>query len=86
MITVGALVGFLFLHAAVIGYFVVGRRTEHRARHIAIPAVGGLIILIVLSQAAHPALIVGAAWLIVGAAILLIQGRNRISTEADSGS
>lgn len=86
MITVGAMVGFLFLHAAVIGYFVAGRRTELRARHIVIPAIGGLIILIVLSQAAHPALIVGAAWLIVGVAILLIRDRKHSTTEPESRS
>jgi len=77
MITVGAMVGFLFLHAAVIGYFVIGHRTEHRARHIAIPVIGGLIIAIVLSQAAHLALVVGAVWLAIGVAMVIARSRRQ---------
>lgn len=83
MVTVGAMVGFLFLHATVIGYYVRGRRTEQRVRHTVIPVVGGLVILIVLSQAPHPALVVGGLWLIAGAIVLVSRERRakHFSTE-----
>ena len=76
LVTVGALVGFLFLHAAVIGYFVCGRRTSHRAAHIVIPVIGGLIIATVLALAAHPALVVAGIWLAIGLAALAVRERT----------
>ncbi|QCV95971.1 APC family permease [Acidipropionibacterium acidipropionici] len=76
LVTVGALVGFLFLHAAVIGYFVCGRRTSHRPAHIVIPVIGGLIIATVLALAAHPALVVAGIWLVIGLAALAVRERT----------
>ncbi|AXE39838.1 APC family permease [Acidipropionibacterium virtanenii] len=79
LVTVGALVGFLFLHAAVIGYFVRGRRTSHPIPHIVIPVIGALIILAVLSLAAHPAVAVAAIWLVVGLGVLTFRMVRRPS-------
>jgi amino acid transporter len=77
MVTVGALVGFLFLHAAVIGYYVRGRRTEQRTRHIVVPVVGAVIIAIVLALAAHLALAIAAVWLAIGVVVLVIRESRR---------
>ncbi|AXE39842.1 APC family permease [Acidipropionibacterium virtanenii] len=76
MVTVGALVGFLFLHAAVIGYYVRGRRTEQRGRHIAIPVIGAVIIAVVLALAAHLALAIAAVWLVIGVVVLVVRERR----------
>lgn len=77
MVTVGALTAFVFLHVAVIGYYVIGRRTPRRVQHITIPAIGTVIVLVVLALASHPALIVAAAWLVIGLAGLLFAEKRR---------
>lgn len=84
MVTVGALVGFVFLHAAVIGYYVIGRRAEHRGRYAIIPTLGGLIILIVLALASHLALIIAGIWLALGLVSMLAQSR-RSTPDQDAG-
>lgn len=76
MVTVGALVAFLFLHGSVIGYYVVGRRTEAPVRHIVLPVIGAAIVLIALVLASRPALIIGAGWLIIGLVIAVVQSRR----------
>jgi hypothetical protein len=73
---VGALTGFLFLHASVIGYFVVGGRVRAGGRRVAytvVPVVGALIIIPVLVLASPLALAVAGAWLIIGAIAFLIR-------------
>lgn len=84
MVTVGAMVGFLFLHAAVIGYFVHGRRTRHPAAHVVIPVIGGVIILIVLALASRLALEVAAVWLVVGLVVMVLR-RRHASTDTITG-
>lgn len=76
LVTVGALTAFCFLHASVIGYWVVGGRTPHRIRHVVIPVVGGGIVVITLVLASRPALLIGAIWFVIGAAIAIIQHRR----------
>jgi amino acid transporter len=76
MVTVGALTAFAFLHASVIGYWVVGHRTRQRMRHILIPIIGGVIVLITLALASRLALLIGAVWFVIGIIAILIQSRR----------
>jgi amino acid transporter len=73
MVTVGALTAFVFLHAAVIGYYVAKRRTAAVFRHIVIPVIGVAIIIGVLALASRLALLVAAGWLVIGAVGFLIR-------------
>lgn len=69
LVTVGALTGFLFLHASVIGYFVVRGRIRTPAARTAytlVPAAGAAIIVAVLLLASRLALEVAGAWLVIG--------------------
>ena len=73
LVTVGALTGFLFLHASVVGYFVVGGRTERTALHVVVPVVGVAIIVPVLVLASPLALAVAGVWLVVGIAAFAVR-------------
>jgi amino acid transporter len=69
MVTVGALVAFLFLHASVIGY---ARRTGARgARYVVVPVVGALIIVAVLVEASRLALAIAAVWFVLGLVVMV---------------
>ena len=69
MVTVGALVAFLFLHASVVGY---ARRTAALGpRDVVVPLVGALIILAVLVEASRLALAIAAGWLVVGLVVMV---------------
>jgi amino acid transporter len=76
MVTVGALVAFLFLHASVVGYYVVGKRTQAPLRHVLVPAVGVLIVVVALVLASRPALVIGAGWFVIGVVAALVQLRR----------
>ena len=87
MVTVGALTAFVFLHVAVIGYYVVGRRTDRRVLHTVVPVVGLAIVVTVLVLASHLALEVAAGWLVLGLVIMLVRGnRRQDATNAGSGT
>lgn len=76
LVTVGALTAFCFLHASVIGYWVVGRRTSHRVPHVVIPVVGGTIVVVTLVLASRPALLIGGIWFVIGTAVAVVQYRR----------
>lgn len=76
MVTVGALTAFVFLHVAVVGYYVVGRRTERRVLHTVVPVVGAAIVVAVLVSASHLALEIAAGWLVLGLIIMVVRGRR----------
>jgi amino acid transporter len=86
MVTVGALTAFVFLHIAVIGYYVVGHRTERRVQHVVIPVVGVLIVVTVLVLASHLALEVAAVWLIVGLVIMVLRTTQSSDASTDGTS
>jgi amino acid transporter len=74
MVTVGALVAFVLLHASVFGYFVVrpqsrAQSTGTRAAAVVVPVLGVAIIIALLVEASHLALIVGACWLALGVVV-----------------
>lgn len=79
IVDVGALVGFTLVHLSVIGYFVLRRRGGAISWpvHVLIPAVGALVLLAVLVNISHLALLVGAVWAVIGAVVLLARGVGR---------
>lgn len=83
MVTVGALTAFVFLHAAVVGYYVAGGRTHRRALHVVVPVAGALIVVAVLVLASHLALEIAAGWLVIGLIVMLLR-RRRSGPEASA--
>jgi len=85
MVTVGALTAFVFLHVAVVGYYVVGRRTERRLLHTVVPAVGVVIVVAVLVLASHLALEVAGVWLVLGLVVMVLRARREARASASPG-
>jgi len=83
MVDVGAITGFVLVHASVIGYFVVRRRggPVRPLRHVVVPVVGAGLLIAVLTASSPLALIVGAIWAVLGAVVLLLR-RRRIAAAA----
>lgn len=82
MVSFGALLGFLALHASVIGHFGWRRKSRDWLRHWIAPATGFVIIAYVLWNAEVNAKLAGAIWLFAGALVLLslrIAGRANAS-------
>jgi amino acid transporter len=67
LVCFGALIGFLLLHASVIGHFLWRQKSRRWGRHLLVPLVGGAITVYVLVNMAHNALIAGVIWLALGA-------------------
>ena len=67
LVCFGALIGFLMLHASVIGHFVWRQKSRRWGQHLLVPLVGGAITVYVLVNMAHNALITGFIWLTLGA-------------------
>jgi amino acid transporter len=75
-VDVGAITGFVLVHASVIGYFVVRRRDGpvRPLPHLVIPILGALALLAVLVSSSPLALAVGAVWAVLGLIVLLVRG------------
>jgi len=74
LVTCGAMLGFLALHASVVIHFRAGTRGGGNfARHLAAPVVGSAIIAYVLWNAEPAAKIGAAAWLVLGLLIVAFQ-------------
>ena len=71
MVSFGALVGFFMVHVSVVAHFVVRGKSRDWLRHLIVPAIGAAIVLYVLVNAETNAKIAGAAWLAVGAVVLV---------------
>jgi amino acid transporter len=79
MVSFGALIGFLMVHASVVAHFILRGKSRDWLRHLAMPAVGASVVLYVLFNAELNAKIAGGAWLAVGVAVLIwfrISGRS----------
>ncbi|RBP67188.1 amino acid/polyamine/organocation transporter (APC superfamily) [Brevibacterium sanguinis] len=79
IVDVGALTAFVFVQASVVGYFLVkrlGGEDPSWFRHGLIPVVGGLLLILVLVNARPLALIIGAAWLLLGVLVYVVQSRR----------
>ncbi len=70
MISFGALIGFLLLHAAAIAHFISQQKSRNWLRHLVAPSIGAAIVGYVLLTAKTNAKITGTAWLAVGLATL----------------
>jgi amino acid transporter len=66
IVNFGALSGFLFLHASVLAYFAIGRRSHAWIKHGAVPIVGALVVMAVFSGMSALAAKVGISWLAIG--------------------
>ncbi|HEV2363701.1 MAG TPA: APC family permease [Caulobacteraceae bacterium] len=71
VVSIGALTGFMLLHASVISHFFLRKRTGDWRRHLLVPLLGLAIIAYVLVSAKANAKIVGASWMGLGAAVML---------------
>ena len=71
----GALIGFFMLHLSVIVYF---RKDQNRFRHLALPAIGLVIIAYVLWNAEANAKIAGLCWMAAGVVVFLVMRRRSI--------
>ncbi|MGH7737871.1 MAG: APC family permease [Candidatus Tyrphobacter sp.] len=76
MVSFGALVGFLLLHASVVVHFVWRRKSRNWLRHLVAPAVGFCIIAYVLWNAQANAKIAGVCWLSAGVLVLVALRRR----------
>ena len=79
IVTFGALVGFLALHASVVIHFRGGARSGQLLRHLVAPLVGAAIVGYVLWNAGTSAKLGGLAWLGLGvclAVYLKLRGRT----------
>lgn len=70
LVSVGAMAGFVLLHLSVIKHF--NRRADRNWRlHVASPLLGMLGLLVVIFNMQARSLVVGAAWLALGACVFL---------------
>lgn len=73
LVTIGALLGFLMLHATVIwALFIKNRDGRSVINHLILPGIGFLIIGYVVLNAGTAAQLGGAAWLLVGAVVFFV--------------
>ena len=74
IVDVGALVGFVLVHASVIAWFVVRRRggSVSWLSHLLVPVLGAIVLLVVLVNSTPMALIVGAVWALIGVVVMLL--------------
>ncbi|MEV5754142.1 APC family permease [Actinoallomurus sp. NPDC052308] len=76
IVNVGALVAFTLLHASVVGYFVVRRRSRAWLPHLLVPAAGAAVSVWIIVSATTTAKIVGGAWLLAGLVLVALQYRR----------
>ena len=70
LVNFGALFSFMLLHASVISYYGVRRRSRNAFLHWVSPVIGFLVIGYVLWNADIAAKIGGVVWLVIGAGVL----------------
>jgi amino acid transporter len=72
MVSFGALLGFLLLHLSVIAHFAWHEKSRNWLRHLAVPAIGFVIIAYVLWNAEANAKIAGFTWMIAGLVLFAV--------------
>ena len=70
LVNFGALFSFMLLHASVVSYYGVRRRSRNAFLHWVSPVIGFLVIGYVLWNADIAAKIGGVVWLVIGAGVL----------------
>nr|WP_245933248.1 APC family permease [Arthrobacter livingstonensis] len=84
-VNVGALTAFILLHVSVIGYFLVKKLAPGNwFLHDAVPAVGAVLLVVVLASATPLALGVGLAWFVLGLVVAFIMNRRRATADNPS--
>ena len=81
LVNFGALFSFLLLHISVFVHFVLRNHSRRWNLHLAVPALGFVIIAYVLINADTRAKVGGVIWLVVGAALLVFYKRTGRGTE-----
>ncbi|HUA24546.1 MAG TPA: APC family permease [Steroidobacteraceae bacterium] len=76
IVSFGALIGFLFLHASVIAHFFWRKGSKRWLAHLVSPAIGFAIIAYVIANMSVAARIVGGCWFAFGAAWLIFRTRR----------
>jgi amino acid transporter len=74
IVDVGALAAFTFLHASVVGYFVVRRKGVARTVHRIVPVAGAVVTIAVLLAASAMAKTIALVWLVAGVLVLAVRG------------
>jgi amino acid transporter len=82
IVSFGALIGFLFLHASVVAHFLWRKGSRRWLTHLVSPALGFAIIAYVIAHMSLAAKIVGCCWFALGAAWSLLRPRKRSATAA----
>jgi amino acid transporter len=78
IVNFGALSGFLFLHASVLIYFGIKRRSVSVMKHWVVPICGIIVVLAVFSGMSALAVKVGTAWLAIGLVYgLVLKAKHR---------
>lgn len=79
VVDVGALTAFVLLHASVVGWFVVRRMEGPPSwwRHVLMPVVGAVVLVVVILEATTSAQLVGLCWLGIGLVVLAVQWGRR---------
>jgi amino acid transporter len=78
----GALTAFLFLHVSVLAEFAWRRKSRHYFSHWAVPVLGIVIVLQILTGMAGAAVKLGAIWLCIGVAYgLFLHFKKKINLE-----
>ncbi|WP_234399330.1 APC family permease [Psychromicrobium lacuslunae] len=72
-VSIGAMSAFVLLHAAVVGYFLIKRRSRSYLLHLGVPVLSIVFFLVVIAFANVSALVVGAFWLLAGILIAIVQ-------------
>ncbi|MFE9425355.1 APC family permease [Kitasatospora sp. NPDC006697] len=86
VVDIGALTAFVLLHASVIGWYAVRNRSRDRLRHVLLPVVGIAVLVAVIWRASHAAQLAGALWLLVGLAVLWLQGAGPVAPGRPGGA
>jgi amino acid transporter len=72
IVSFGALTGFLFVHAAVVRHFLWKKGSRDWLRHLLAPALGFVVVALVIYSMSGNAKRLGACWMAVGVAIVLV--------------
>jgi amino acid transporter len=85
IVSFGALIGFLFLHASVVAHFFWRKGSRRWLAHLVSPAIGFAIIAYVIANMSVAARIVGSCWFALGVAWSMLRvGRTPIRVIPDS--
>lgn len=82
IVNVGALTAFILLHVSVIGYYLVRKKASVPGRwfsHGVIPAVGAVLLAVVLASASPVALLIGLIWFVLGVAVAVLDRRKSVT-------